>query len=168
MKKNVVKLSLAVAALAVGFSGCSNKYMDKLQSMSTYKTDGYYAAERMNNHNAACITENVCINLSVNFATNSAVIDSSSLSKVKRLVKYMKENPETTVEISGYTDDRASEAYNMDLSKRRADAVANQIIKYGIGANRVSSKGYGEANPVASNATAEGRHANRRIEATVR
>jgi OOP family OmpA-OmpF porin len=60
-----------------------------------------------------------------------------------------------------------TEAYNQGLSERRANSVRNWLIKCGIPASRLTSKGFGEANPVASNDTAEGRAQNRRTELVV-
>jgi len=62
------------------------------------------------------------------------------------------------------TDSKGSEAYNLKLSNQRAASVADYLKGFGIDAQRISSKGYGEANPVADNGTAEGRAKNRRVE----
>ena len=67
--------------------------------------------------------------------------------------------------IVGYTDSRGSEAYNQKLSQKRANAVKDMLLEKGVPADRLSSEGKGEANPIADNATSEGRAENRRIEA---
>jgi OOP family OmpA-OmpF porin len=72
--------------------------------------------------------------------------------------------PEVRVEIRGYTDSSGDWNYNLDLSQRRADSVKNYLVNSGIATDRIVSKGYGEADPVASNSTASGRAENRRIE----
>jgi OOP family OmpA-OmpF porin len=72
--------------------------------------------------------------------------------------------PEVRIEIRGYTDSVGSWEYNLDLSQRRADAVRLYLVNSGIASDRVVSKGYSEADPVASNKTASGRAENRRIE----
>jgi OOP family OmpA-OmpF porin len=75
---------------------------------------------------------------------------------------------ETTVVIEGHTDDRGTASYNMKLSKRRAEAVANVLVTdLGIDAARVSTKAFGESRPIATNATKEGRERNRRVVAVV-
>jgi outer membrane protein OmpA-like peptidoglycan-associated protein len=68
------------------------------------------------------------------------------------------------IEVAGHTDSRGSDAYNIKLSQRRAEAVRDYLISKGIAADRLSAKGYGESQPVADNATDEGRFKNRRVE----
>lgn len=68
------------------------------------------------------------------------------------------------VEIDGYTDDIGSAAYNLRLSQRRADSVKQYLIGRGVDAARMTTKGFGEAHPIASNKTEEGRALNRRVE----
>jgi outer membrane protein OmpA-like peptidoglycan-associated protein len=70
-----------------------------------------------------------------------------------------------TVLIQGHADSRGSNAYNLALSEKRAKSVASAIAGYGVEAERIETKGYGETVPVETNDTLEGRHANRRIEA---
>jgi OOP family OmpA-OmpF porin len=71
------------------------------------------------------------------------------------------------VEVAGHTDSVGSEAYNQGLSERRANAVLDYLVSKGVKASRLTARGYGEAQPVASNDTAEGRQANRRVELIV-
>ena len=66
--------------------------------------------------------------------------------------------------IMGHTDSDSSEAYNLKLSERRANAVMDYIVSKGIAANRLTSKGFGESDPIASNDTREGKAKNRRVE----
>ncbi|MBK7973710.1 MAG: OmpA family protein [Deltaproteobacteria bacterium] len=79
-------------------------------------------------------------------------------------ITIMKANPNLTGEIRGYTDGKGTEKYNQKLSERRANAVREYFIQHGIAADRIRAKGYGMANPVASNDTEEGRAQNRRVE----
>lgn len=72
------------------------------------------------------------------------------------------------VVIEGHTDARGSDAYNLDLSRRRAEAVAGHLTDAGIDADRLSVEGRGEAEPVAPNDTEAGRQANRRVEILIR
>jgi outer membrane protein OmpA-like peptidoglycan-associated protein len=74
------------------------------------------------------------------------------------------QNPDIAVEIRGYTDNVGSKAKNIKLSDDRAKSVKNWLIQQGVAADRVTSKGYGPANPIGSNKTAAGRQMNRRIE----
>jgi len=71
------------------------------------------------------------------------------------------------VEVAGHTDSIGSEEYNQGLSERRANTVRDYLIGKGVSASRLSATGYGEARPVASNDTRDGRHENRRVELVV-
>jgi len=117
--------------------------------------------------NAKIISTTDCrgINLKVNFKTNSNEIEKESLVKLQEFADYMNMNPDKKAEIAGYTDSRGPASYNLALSQRRAKAVYEQLIKDGVAANRLTYVGYGEADPIASNATPEGQRENRRIEA---
>jgi len=77
----------------------------------------------------------------------------------------LKRYPNVEVKIDGYTDSIGTQAYNLKLSERRAEFVKNYLIAHGVSASQIIGiKGYGKLDPVASNATAEGRTQNRRIE----
>jgi OOP family OmpA-OmpF porin len=114
------------------------------------------------------LTENVSIALAVNFANNSAVVDSKYSAEIKRVADFLNQYTNAVVEIQGHTDSRGSAAYNQQLSQKRATAVAQALVNnHGVAADRVSAKGYGEENPIASNEAIEGRAANRRVVAEV-
>ena len=72
--------------------------------------------------------------------------------------------PNTTVNVIGHTDSTGEAAYNFDLSQRRAQAVASVLINGGVSPQRIRSIGRGEDAPIATNATAQGRQQNRRVE----
>ena len=76
----------------------------------------------------------------------------------------MKTDKKAKLRIEGYTDSIGSESYNMELSRKRAQAVANYLISQGIDATRLMVIPMGESNPIASNKNAEGRAMNRRVE----
>jgi outer membrane protein OmpA-like peptidoglycan-associated protein len=99
----------------------------------------------------------------INFKTGSATIVGSS-ADIDKVAGILKDNPNVKVEIAGYTDNRGSSKKNMKLSQARADAAKSALIAAGVSADRISSKGYGASEPVASNSTRLGRLQNRRIE----
>lgn len=70
----------------------------------------------------------------------------------------------TNIDVNGYTDSTGSDAYNLKLSQQRANSVAGYFIQKGVAPQRIMPVGYGKADPVASNATADGRAQNRRVE----
>ena len=76
----------------------------------------------------------------------------------------MEKNENLKIEIDGYTDNTGGDDYNLKLSEQRAKAVFDFLVGKGIPKNRLSYKGFGKNNPVADNATEEGRKLNRRIE----
>ncbi len=105
------------------------------------------------------------VNLHVNFARDSYKIVADSMADINAYASFLKKHTNYSAYIVGYTDSRGSAAYNKKLSKNRATAVVNELIAEGVSAQQLSSLGMGEANPIADNATREGRALNRRIEA---
>ncbi|MCL4485786.1 MAG: OmpA family protein [Nitrospirae bacterium] len=104
---------------------------------------------------------------SVLFDLNRASLKSGGIKNVNRLARFMQSDPKRNVMIEGYTDSTGSPEYNKKLSKRRADAVRDALIKDGINPQRIVTKGFGKDYPVASNKTAEGRQENRRVEVVI-
>lgn len=102
------------------------------------------------------------------FDTNSTNIKAVSFSKLDKAVTVLKNKPGKSIVVVGHTDSQGADAYNQKLSEGRAKSVMSYFISKGIGAGRVRSMGKGETEPVADNATAEGRAQNRRIELSLR
>ncbi len=101
----------------------------------------------------------------VHFDFNKAIIRPDAKPVLDEAVQILKtEEPSAAVIVEGHTDSVGSEAYNMKLSQRRADAVRSYLVRNGIAANRIRTEGFGKTRPVASNATADGRAQNRRVE----
>ncbi len=105
------------------------------------------------------------INLHINFENDSYKVDSASDIRVAKYAKFLTTYTNYSAKIVGHTDSRGSEKYNQKLSQNRANAVKNLLIEKGVPASRVSSAGMGESNPIADNASSDGRAQNRRIEA---
>ena len=102
------------------------------------------------------------------FDFNKAELKSSAYPNITKLAQFLQENPERKVIVEGYTDSTGAATYNQSLSERRANAVRDVLVnQYGVEAQRVNAAGYGEARPVADNATDSGRAVNRRVEAEV-
>lgn len=101
----------------------------------------------------------------IHFSFNSADIRDESLPRLKEIADVMKRHPDWRLAVNGHTDNIASDAYNLDLSKRRAAAVKDALVKrYGIDAARLTTAGLGESQPQDTNDTLEGRARNRRVE----
>jgi outer membrane protein OmpA-like peptidoglycan-associated protein len=100
----------------------------------------------------------------VNFDFDKATLRQEDIGSLDDDVAAMKAWGDVDIEVAGHTDSMGSDAYNMELSQQRAEAVRNFLISRGVAADRLTAKGYGEAQPVADNATEEGRFKNRRVE----
>ena len=98
------------------------------------------------------------------FDTARATLKPGALRTVDQLARFLETNPEQKILVEGHTDSVGNDAYNRDLSLRRAEAVQRALAERGIAANRVQVSGLGKAYPVASNDSAEGRQRNRRVE----
>lgn len=101
------------------------------------------------------------------FAYDSDVLEPTSFPELKKVVALLTTNPEIRVEIGGHTDSDGDAAYNEKLSQRRANSVKQYLVDQGISSSRLTTKGYGESLPVASNETEEGKRKNRRTELRV-
>ena len=98
------------------------------------------------------------------FKSGSAEINPESEEILTKAFNTLDQNPEIEVEIQGHTDNTGRHASNMKLSQHRADAVKEYLVKKGVAATRISTKGFGPDKPIADNKTAEGKQKNRRIE----
>lgn len=101
------------------------------------------------------------------FDTNKAQLKSGATRTVDRLAEFLKENPNRTVRVEGFTDSTGSEEHNQELSELRAESVREAIIAKGIENDRVTAKGFGENYAVAGNESAGGRQQNRRVEVVI-
>lgn len=100
----------------------------------------------------------------LNFETGSAKIKSSSYTELNDVVEFMKKVPSAKFDVEGHTDSQGSDSGNLSLSQKRAKSVVAYLVSKGISQSRLEDHGYGEAKPVATNETAEGRATNRRVE----
>lgn len=103
----------------------------------------------------------------IKFGSDTAYIEPASAGVLELVAERLRENPNVRVRIEGYTDEQASEAHNLELSQERAEAVKRILVGFGVAADRLDPVGLGEADPIASNDTAEGRALNRRVELDV-
>jgi len=98
----------------------------------------------------------------IRFATDSANLSPASRMVIEEFAEFLTENPGVRVSIEGHTDDVGDAEYNQRLSELRAKAVHAELLRLGIGSQRLRYAGYGESRPVASNDTEDGRARNRR------
>lgn len=100
----------------------------------------------------------------INFDYNKATLKPESMGEINKIIAILKDHPDLKFEIGGHTDGEGDDAYNLKLSQQRSDAVKAKLVELGVDQSRITSKGYGETKPIASNETPEGRAGNRRVE----
>jgi len=107
------------------------------------------------------------VNLNINFDNNSAEIKNIYDEKLHQFANMLKANQTMTAVIEAHTDSKGSDAYNQNLSDRRAISVVNALKAYGVKSSKLKAIGYGETQPIATNETEEGKALNRRVTALV-
>lgn len=146
----------AVAGGSVGF------YMDQQEMKLRQRLEGTgVSVTRMG--------DNITLNMpgNITFAVNSADISAGFYSVLDSVALVLNEFDKTLVEVAGHTDSTGSDAYNQQLSERRASSVASYLMSREVLGDRLMTVGAGRNRPVASNETAEGRQLNRRVEITI-
>lgn len=98
------------------------------------------------------------------FNVDQANLTAGGMQTLQKLADVMREHPDRNVMVEGFTDSTGSEDHNLMLSQRRAEAVRSALMNMGVEGTRISTRGYGEAYPVASNANSADRQLNRRVE----
>lgn len=143
-----------VPGIWVDPDGCEHWVMDD-------GAEGFMTPNVLPNGKPVCQRGQTCLvaNSDQFFAVNSATISTSGR---ETLTDFFKTQSGVNFVVEGHTDSDGSDAYNMGLSKKRADAVKS--IAMANGANKIETRGYGERKPVATNETAEGKSKNRRVE----
>jgi outer membrane protein OmpA-like peptidoglycan-associated protein len=105
---------------------------------------------------------------SVLFASNESTLLPAAMVKLNEVADALiKGNPDSNITVEGHTDSQGQRQYNMDLAKKRADAVRDQLVSRGVASDRIKSAGIGPDRAIADNKTAEGRANNRRVEIIV-
>jgi outer membrane protein OmpA-like peptidoglycan-associated protein len=106
----------------------------------------------------------VTLSGSVLFRSNESVLMPGAEARLDQVVAAFGAETERHMVVEGYADSRGSDAHNLELSQRRAEAVRSYMVQKGYPSDRVSAKGMGEVRPIADNTTSEGRANNRRVE----
>jgi outer membrane protein OmpA-like peptidoglycan-associated protein len=109
-------------------------------------------------------TEAKIVTHGINFDVDKATLRPESMGTLNQIKGVMASDPTLKFEIDGHTDSSGEAAHNMTLSQERADAVKAQLVTMGIGADRLTTKGFGDTKPMASNDTQDGKANNRRVE----
>jgi outer membrane protein OmpA-like peptidoglycan-associated protein len=98
------------------------------------------------------------------FGFDRSDLGANAATNLDKLINVLNKYPDTDIKILGHTDNKGTDTYNLGLSERRAASVSSYLKDHGISSSRVSTKGMGENDPIASNDTEEGRSQNRRVE----
>ncbi|MCB0999670.1 MAG: OmpA family protein [Acidimicrobiales bacterium] len=104
---------------------------------------------------------------SVLFGKDSVTINAEAQAVLDLGVALMNQNPQVTIDIAGHTDDDGTDEYNFQLSTQRVQVILDYLVGQGIDPSRLTGAAYGESQPIADNATEEGRRLNRRVEFTI-
>ena len=145
-----------VGALAGGGVGA---YMDNQEAKLRQQLQGTGVSVTRSGNN-------IILNMpsNITFDTDRYEVKSSFYDTLNSVALVLNEFNRTRVDVSGHTDSTGSEAYNMELSQRRANSVTQYLVSQGVNANRLVVQGFGPNQPIASNANATGRAQNRRVE----
>jgi outer membrane protein OmpA-like peptidoglycan-associated protein len=151
----------AIGAALGGAAGAGvGKYMDNQEEEMRQALEASQAAAVQREGNLL----SVMFKGDVTFDHNSAVVRPGLYNEIDRVANVLNQYPQTLIRVEGHTDSTGSEQYNLDLSRRRAEAVRNLLVQRNVSASRMEVVGYGEAKPVATNETEAGRQMNRRVE----
>lgn len=162
-KKDRAKGALIGAAVGGAAGGGYGYYVDKQEQRLRQELTGTGVQVARNGDNLQLIMPG-----NITFASNSADISSSFYSTLNSLVKVFKEFDKNGIDIVGHTDSSGSLELNMRLSQQRATSVASYLSGQGVSGARISSRGVGPSQPIASNDTAAGKAQNRRVEINLR
>lgn len=142
--------------------------VDDLCQLEPEDIDGFEDADGCPEEGEGLVSlncESIDIRQNVYFETNSDVIQARSFPLLDQIAAVLERATYIRLaRVDGHTDSRGSDAYNLDLSERRAASVYTYLLQAGISPERLSSSGFGETVPIASNDTRDGRQANRRVE----
>lgn len=158
------RLSRAIGGAVVGglIGGIGGTLMDQQEAELRASLGGSVTVTNMGDYLLVNLPQDLL------FATDSAELRPDLVRDLSAVAASLNKYKDSTVEVIGHTDNAGTNAYNLDLSQRRASTVASSLITYGVAASRVRAIGKGEDQPIATNLTPEGMALNRRVEIIIR
>jgi len=185
-KVAVAKLSIVQKSTSTGFSPAVNdgSYNQDIPSLGWYvfnaTAEGYLNATdsvQVVDENTIPTVKNIYMTeievgmivrlKNIYFDFDKTTLKQESFVELNKVVDFLKQNPKVSIEISGHTDSKGSDEYNLNLSQGRSQSVVDYLISQGIETTRLQAHGYGETKPIDTNETDEGRANNRRVEFTI-
>ena len=157
-------LGAGIGAVVGGLAGAGiGNYMEKQETALQQQFAASDAASIRRDAEVLAVT----FKSDVLFDSGSAALKPGAYQEINRVSQVLTQYPETRITVAGHTDSDGSEAFNQDLSVRRAEAVRNALVSQGVSSARINTMGFGEAQPIADNATAAGKQLNRRVVITI-
>ena len=155
-QRNAVLIGAGIGALSGGAIG---NYMDRQEAALRAELQATgVGIRRVGNELVLVMPSNIT------FATDSATIDPSFDRTLASVATVLGRFNQTLIDVNGHTDSTGSPGYNQQLSRARAQSVTSALARRGVQPNRILAQGFGETQPIASNATPSGREQNRRVE----
>lgn len=158
---NNKKGAIVGAAIGAGVGAAIGNNLDKQEAELRQQLDGNVGITNTGDRLIVTMPQDIL------FATDSTYVQGGLRDDLQTVANSLNRYPDTTVQVVGHTDNTGSAQYNLDLSQRRAAAVANILIGGGVNSGRVQIIGRGEDMPIATNLSAEGRAQNRRVEIVI-
>ena len=155
----------AVGALAGGSAG---KYMDDQRMSAQQQLAAEQARNEVNITQLPDQSTKIDVAADVTFDSGSATLRPGAMNTYAKIAANLKQYPNTVIHVVGHTDSDGADDYNQGLSERRAASVANFLIGQGVDPSRIRQEGRGEREPIASNATEDGKRRNRRVDIVVK
>jgi len=147
-----------------GYYALAPGYYSVTKNLDVRNLDKYTEIDEINLFLAPVKTDQVVRLNNIFFEKGTATLKEESYPELNRFVEFLKINKTIEIELGGHTDDEGEEAKNLELSKNRAQAVADYLISKKIKDYRLTVEGYGESQPIGFNTTEEGKIMNNRIE----
>jgi outer membrane protein OmpA-like peptidoglycan-associated protein len=157
-------LGAGIGAVVGGLAGAGiGNYMEKQEAALQQQFAASEAASIRREANVLAVT----FKSDVLFDTGSAALKAGAYQEINRVAQVLIQYPETRIMVAGHTDSDGAEAFNQDLSVRRAESVRTALVAQGVSATRINTMGFGETQPIADNNTAAGKQLNRRVVITI-
>ncbi len=151
------------AAIGAIVGGAAGVYLDNKEKKLRQATAGTGVDVNRNPDGSI----NLVMPGAITFDTNKSNIKPNFYATLNKVAQVLTEDSQSGILVTGYTDSTGNDSINIPLSQARAQSVANYLASRGVSTSRINAQGHGAANPIASNATAEGREQNRRVEISI-